>query len=160
MQTNNPLLSRLMTARIHKAMNARITRTADEGTTEASRRLDRKLEQMSGGWVAESNVGAVLGLLLDDCERANSSTPGAVVSSASATMTPPMKVIKVYADGLTPASSLAAPPASAGQGQQEASQPEVEGVLPGTRARAGLSCRVQSRRHSPMTLPSSAKRTS
>jgi hypothetical protein len=129
MPMNNPLLSRLMTARIHKAMSARITRAADEGAREASRRLDRELSQMSGGWVAESNVGAVLDLLLDDCERANSSTLDAVVSSASTTRTPPLKVIKVYADGLATASSPTAPPASVEQGQQEASQPEVEGVL-------------------------------
>jgi hypothetical protein len=129
MQTNNTLVSRLMTARIHRAMNARIQKAADEGPTEASRRLDRELEQMSGGWVAESNVGAVLDLLLDDCERANSSTPGAVVSSASATTTPHLKVIKIFAEGLAPASPPAAPSASAEQGQQGAGQPEVEGVL-------------------------------
>ena len=125
MQTNNPLISRLMTARIHKAMNARIQRAADEGDAMESRRLHGRLERLPGGWAAESNVGAVLDLLLDDCERANSSTPGAVVSSASATTTPHLKVIKVFAEGLAPASPPAAPSASAEQGQQGAGQPEV-----------------------------------
>jgi hypothetical protein len=129
MQTTNPLMSRLLTARIQKAMNARIQKVASEGGPGESERLTRELEQMSGGWAAESNVGAVLDLLLDDRERTSASSPGAVVPSASPTTTPHLKVIKVFAEGLDPPSSPAASPASAEQGQHEASQPEVEGVL-------------------------------
>ena len=153
-----------MAARIHKAMNARIQRAADEGTIEESRRLDRTLGQMRGGWAAESNIGVVLDLLLDDGERTisshasvfekrldrleavahkeavayatltgddwvmadeESSSPGAVVPSASARTIPHLKVIKIFAKGLAPASSPAARPASAELAQGEASQSEV-----------------------------------
>jgi hypothetical protein len=123
-----PLTYRLMTARIHKAMNARIQQAADEGDTAESRRLDGMLAPMGGGWADESNAGAVLDLLLDDCERTASSTLVAVVPSTSAPI-PDLKVVEVIAEGLAPPSSPAVSPAWAGQGQQEASQREVEGVL-------------------------------
>jgi hypothetical protein len=129
MQMNSPLMSHLMTARIHKAMSARIEWAAHESERGESRRLDRELAQMHGDWADESNVGAVLNLLLDDYERTRSSSPGAVVPSASATTTPRLEVIEVIAEGLAPASTPAAPPATAARSQQEASQPEVEGVL-------------------------------
>jgi hypothetical protein len=128
MPMNKPLTYRLMTARIHKAMNARIQKATDEGDAAESRRLDGMLAPMGGGWADESNAGAVLDLLLDDCERTNSSTFVAVVGSASATI-PDLKVIEVIAAGLARPSSPAVSPAWAGQGQQEASQPKVEGVL-------------------------------